>query len=111
MPWTAKKIFSALKDFPNAELTGVTLQCASLAPNQLGFKPLTIYINLKISIWKAHHLPRARCIDDIYIDTWTPLIPKTTHVCMLPTNQKRKGLFKTEKAVEANHFQSFIPPI
>ena len=72
----------------------VTLQCASLAPNQLGFKPLTIYINLKISIWKAHHLPRARCIDDIHrhMDTFDTKDYTRLHAANQPKEERKDYL-------------------
>ena len=117
MPSSSQDMLSALNDFSPIQNLRVTLQCASLAPINLVSKPLTIYNN-DLQNFNLESSPslRAQCNYDIHdytdsTDTWTNLIPKTSHVCMLPkpTERGKECLKRWQPTADA--FHSYIPPI
>ena len=91
MPWTSQRNFLSLHNFPKQNLR---VKMYHSAPRRLGF-----------NLWTHHHINYPGGKLQLYNDlTWTTLILKATHVCMLPTNRKRKGMFK-HMAVRENYFQ------
>ena len=85
MPWTSQRNFLSLHNFPKQ--------------------------NLRVKMY--HSDPRRLGFNNHWLD-WLEFNNFDTeghiHVCMLPTNHKRKGMFK-HKAVSEITFNSFTPPI